>query len=296
MARPVAKLLLLFSGIIAALLLGLLAFTLTRPNPPLLSMPSPNGYADFVAAGKMLVGESADYRVLPSERLRALVLTNAECLKRLRIGLTRECRVPMDYSQEVTNHLTELPLMKRLGSALAAEGRLAELEKRPGDAARAYVDGLRFGQESVRGGIIIDALVGIAIEALHCTQLEKLSPTLDAPTCRQLAVALEEFEGRRVAPAEVLQCERTWVRRAYGLRGMLQQLLSFKAVRGTERGLVSRLTAQQSRTRVLLVNVAARAYELEKGQPPASLTDLVPAYLKTVPQAPGTGTNLVLRR
>jgi hypothetical protein len=43
---------------------------------------------------------------------------------------------------------------------------------------------------------------------------------------------------------------------------------------------------------LLLVQLAARAYELENGKRPKSLADLVPAYLKTIPQDPGTGTNI----
>jgi competence protein ComGC len=42
----------------------------------------------------------------------------------------------------------------------------------------------------------------------------------------------------------------------------------------------------------LIINLAARAYELDKGHRPASLNDLVPDYLKTIPQDPSTGKNM----
>jgi hypothetical protein len=42
----------------------------------------------------------------------------------------------------------------------------------------------------------------------------------------------------------------------------------------------------------MTVDLAARAYELERGTPPKSFADLVPAYLKAVPHDPLTGTNL----
>jgi competence protein ComGC len=58
---------------------------------------------------------------------------------------------------------------------------------------------------------------------------------------------------------------------------------------------VSKANAQQTRTRLMLVQLAARAYELEKGERPKNLADLVPAYLKAIPQDPLTGTNMVLR-
>jgi hypothetical protein len=47
------------------------------------------------------------------------------------------------------------------------------------------------------------------------------------------------------------------------------------------------------KSRQLMVAFAAHAYELEHQQKAGSLTDLVPAYLKTIPQDPLTGTNMV---
>jgi competence protein ComGC len=52
--------------------------------------------------------------------------------------------------------------------------------------------------------------------------------------------------------------------------------------------------AQEQRTRQLMIDLAARAYELDKGHRPASVADLVPEYLKAVPKDPIAGTNIVL--
>jgi len=49
-------------------------------------------------------------------------------------------------------------------------------------------------------------------------------------------------------------------------------------------------------TRQLLIDLAARAYELDKGQSPANVADLVPDYLKAIPQDPFTGTNWFIHR
>jgi len=43
-----------------------------------------------------------------------------------------------------------------------------------------------------------------------------------------------------------------------------------------------------------MLNFAARAYELETGEKPKNVTNLVPAYLRAVPQDPHTRTNLAL--
>jgi hypothetical protein len=54
-----------------------------------------------------------------------------------------------------------------------------------------------------------------------------------------------------------------------------------------------KLIEHQRGMRRLSVELAARAYELEKGHPPSSLSDLVPDYLTAIPQDPLTGTNMV---
>ncbi len=41
-----------------------------------------------------------------------------------------------------------------------------------------------------------------------------------------------------------------------------------------------------------MIQLASRAYALEEGAPPKTLADLVPAYLKAIPQDPFTGTNM----
>ena len=54
-----------------------------------------------------------------------------------------------------------------------------------------------------------------------------------------------------------------------------------------------KLDAQELKTRQLILDLAARAYALDKGKPPANTADLVPDQLKTVPQDPDTGTNMI---
>jgi hypothetical protein len=49
---------------------------------------------------------------------------------------------------------------------------------------------------------------------------------------------------------------------------------------------LAKLQAQQKSDRLLLIAVAARAYELDQGVEVKELTDLVPKYLKQVPVDP----------
>jgi hypothetical protein len=252
----------------------------------------PNGYDDFVKAGGMVTDTASDYGTMSEEELRAFVKKNAEALKLVRTGLGRECRVPLDYSATNTAFLGNLAAIKRLAQAMTAEGRLAEMENRPADAAAAYLAVMRLGVASSHGGLIINSLVSIAIDTIGAARMEKLAPTLDAKQCREAAAALESCEAQREPTDTIMRQESAWARRVYGLKGQIARLIRYKSLKQSEGKWVAKAKAQQTRTRSLLIQLAARAYELEKGQRPKSLADLVPVYLKTIPQNPLTGTNM----
>lgn len=268
----------------------------TPPGPSAPPLPQPNGYDDLVKAGGLISDPTADYTTMTETELRALVGANAQALKLARIGLSRECRVPSACAVFTNGpHLGDLSRLKRLAQAFAAEGRLAEAENRPGEAAEAYLADLRLGQEVARGGVIIDSLVGIAAEAIGTAWLEKLVPTLDLETSRKALSTLEAVEARREPVAVVLEREKECARRVYGLKGEFVRLLTFRTLRRVEQSYVAKVNRQEVRIRQLQMEMAARAYELEKGRRPASLAELVPVYLQAIPRDPLTGSNMVYR-
>jgi hypothetical protein len=135
-------------------------------------------------------------------------------------------------------------------------------------------------------------LVGVAIEAIGLSPAEKLLPKLDAKQCREFAAALETADLDEEPLQAIIDRDRAWGRRTYGWKFELTHLLSFKSSQRTFQTFTNRIQTMQARIRQLMLSLAGRAYELEKGQPPKSPNDVVPAYLKAVPQNPLTGTNL----
>jgi len=77
--------------VLAMLTALFLSVSLTPAPQPL---PNPNGYDDFLKAAALLTGNAVDADTLDHEALRALVSTNAESLRLLRLGLTRQCALP----------------------------------------------------------------------------------------------------------------------------------------------------------------------------------------------------------
>ena len=190
--------------------------------------------------------------------------------------------------------MNQLSGIKRLGLAFAAEARLAQMQGRTNEAVKSYLDLIHLGNESARGGILIDQLVGSALERLGTSGLQKLLPRLDAPTCRETAAALETLDAQRQTCAEVMQQENDWSHRTFpGIRWELARVLESHSTKKIYQNAQRNFNQEKVSTRELIIDLAARAYKLDNGHPAASIGDLVPKYLKAIPQDPFTGTNMV---
>jgi hypothetical protein len=250
----------------------------------------------LVKAGKLVTADAGDYDKMDEAQLRELVGKNHKALSLTRSGLNNECRVSLQFSTNYLNiHFEELADLKKLTQAFVAEGRLAEMENRPNDAVKSYLDAIHTGIESGQGGILIDELVGIAIEARGTSSLQKLVNKLGAASCRENAATLESLDAQRQTWADILQQENAWSRRTFSnLRYRWAEMTaSGPAKKDVQNAVERKFKKQQADTRQLIIELASRAYQLEKGHPPASIADLVPDYLKAVPQDPVTSTNLV---
>jgi len=285
-----------FLTVCVLILLSVLAYEFVELNrkTPLPPLPSPNGHDDFVKAQNLMVGNPADFQRGSVEELRKHLAENADVLRLVREGLAKQCRIPLLFS---TNDLVlhSLSDVARLARLLEAEGRLAELERRTNDAARIYLETIRYGEESCRGGVLIDHLVGIASETRCVNSLQKIMGTLDAATCRALSKQLHEIERRREAVTDVLRNEAELFRRIFPVWQRIPAMIPIESLNPLKRGqrkFVAKCNQVELQLRRLMIDLTTRAYELEHGQPPKSLNELVPDYLDAVPVDPATGSKL----
>ena len=140
----------------------------------------------------------------------------------------------------------------------------------------------------------MDQLVGIALEAIGTKHLQRLVPQLDAKSCRETAVTLQTLDSQRQTWNQVMQQERDWSRRTFpGIRNEIGRIVMRRTLQTVYQKAGEKFNARVEETRQLIIKFAARAYELDKGHPPVNLADLVPDYLKAIPQDPLTGTNMV---
>jgi hypothetical protein len=262
--------------------------------PPLPPLPTVNGYNDLTNSAAMVAANVSFYGDLNQSNLQVLVASDSAALQLARAGLKKECEVPLDYSPAQTGMLNELASIKRLGQAFAAEARLEEMQGRISDAAKSDLDLIHLGNESARGGVLIQQLVGLALERMGASGLQKLLPQMDAQTSRDSAAALETLDGQRQTWAEVMQQESDWSYRTFpGIKWEIHRIIEYKSIKKLNQKIELQLNQKIVSTRQLIIELAAHAYQLDKGHPVANINDLVPDYLKAIPQDPFTGRNIV---
>jgi hypothetical protein len=282
--------------VLALVVIAPLMVVLSRaPAPP--PLPSPNGYDDFLKAGAAASTNASWYGLMSNAALRELVSTNAEALRLVRLGLTRQCAVPPWAA--MTNNATmlnDLAGMKGLALLLMAESRVRLEEDQPGAAAACCLDAMRLGNEISRRGIMIYRLVGIACEAIARYNLVPIVPRLSPSESRPILAGLQEIDRTRVSFDDVMRQERSyfycqlratgnpalWVRALWDLRASRQRALE-------------RHKVAVAYNRVLAAELALRCYRADKSCVPARLEDVVPEYLRRVPEDPFVGRPLIYR-
>jgi hypothetical protein len=222
-------------------------------------------------------------------------------LVEVRRGLAMQCVVPVEMTAAwIQSATTNMINLKRAARALDAEGLLLSRQGDTNGALSASLDLFRFGQAMQQGGVLIDFLVGSAVEVMGVRRITNLLAVLNAAECKRTAFALQEHEKHREPLQAIQRRDREWSRKSFSLVDRVREMIEWRSLRPGKafEGLVPDVpTEYNSRVRIArlaLFRVAARAFELERGTPPRQPSDLVPAYLTSVPVDPATGKPLEL--
>ena len=176
-------------------------------------MPTPNGYENLVEAARLITDPPVEnLHGASASALELYVKENAAVLRLAHSGCMLDCKVilpspPPDltYSPE---HRALLRQFMKIAMVFYAEGQLAEWQGRTNEAIRAYLDGMRFGQESCRGGLRLDRVLGASFEASAFTPLSNLVEHLDAPTVHEVVETLQRIEATRESWHSTLREDR----------------------------------------------------------------------------------------
>jgi hypothetical protein len=285
--------------IFAAFILFLVAYPcfilwkLMHPLPvPSPQLPSPNGYDDFVAAGKTFLNGSPilNTSVEPQStaELAAEVAKFETTFDLVRLGLSRPSQVPLWPADLSSIYLLDIQQLRTVARALTREAELAQQQSRHRDAAMISIDCVRLGHASSRGGLLIQYLVGIAIEGVGYSSLYPAIPLLDADACREAVTLLEQIERDREPLDQMFHRERIYGENVYGWFGHLQLLLN-DAIYGFPEHFEAATNATSRSlavSRLIVMEIALRRYFVEHGSYPSRLDELVPEYASAVPIDP----------
>ncbi|MFO0890336.1 MAG: hypothetical protein U0790_14485 [Isosphaeraceae bacterium] len=270
----------------------------TGSSPP--PLPNPNGYDLLVGAAESIVGEiprNGCYEEADASELATWVEPNRKVLRHVREALELESRVPMTFLlEQLDRALRQLNALRRLARLLDAAARYAWLEGRPGEAVDRYLDLVRLGPSSSRGGLHVQQSGGCAFERIGLAGLGRIKDALDAGACRVLTAALEALDAAQEPVSEILAREHRWEFEVYGYTGgptyydkVAEQFKQGPSIDRAARWLAATIALDY---RQLTTALAARAYELDHGSVPGSLDALVPCYLSALPLDPVSGLPL----
>jgi hypothetical protein len=278
----------------AAIFPLVMLYKLMTPTPlPKVELPNPNGFDDYIAAGKM-IGPSAAAKLgrwdlLSDAQLRA-ELSHYAAYDRMRDGFSKKSWNPYVFKpwtledQQAINHISTAIRARR---EFARRTNDLELE------LEGILDDLRMAQAEIRGSTSDDYFVGSGpayFEPDLYRNLWNLRERLSAQQCVELAAALTAI-GRGRESWETRDERRRIIEENSGWERHIRSILFHWSGRDGELGRRDEHVRRLALQRVLIVELGIRAFELETGRPPATLAELVPKYLSEIPDDPsGAGS------
>lgn len=267
-------------------------------------LPDPNGYDVLVHAAARIIQDSSILKEMTSNQLAALVATNEAVVRDIRKALSLPSIVSVEMSVEwISSQTMNMMNLKASARAMDAEAKLWQQKRDYTNSLALCLDQMRFSHATMRGGVLINYMVGSACETTAVRRMTNLLSELNAEQCKQAARFLEEIDSQRDSFEEIAARELEWQHRTFSVWDRLKAGFEKHVLRDNDLSALAEALAgdsektYNSRTlevRRLLLKLAARAYELETGGRPSELSKLIPSHLKEIPRDPTTGTALDL--
>ena len=278
-----------------ALVAPILLDRLTRVRTPAVKLPNPNGYNDFIRAGVSVVGQAPRQgRVWDADatELHAFVDANPEALRLIRLALSRDSMVPIQYSDGfLGSHLGDMTALRDGARVLSSAGFLAISEDRFDDAVTRFVNLIRLGQGVSAAAFSSTNRSGCRRNVLASLDL-RIRSKLSAKACRDLIKRLAELDAHREPIDDVIRRDRLLGRASadwYTRTLMTVHPKPFEDFLRPAYDITRRLyRIVLSRHRLLMIDLALRAYRFDHGGKtwPKTLDALVPEYLERLPSDP----------
>jgi hypothetical protein len=265
-------------------------------------VPNPNGYDDFLKAGQSLAGQPPAATNADIGTIESFVETNRAALDLIRLGLSRECAVPLDFSQTyLAQHMNQLTDFKKLAQLLGAVGKSAEMGGRKAEAIQCYLDSIRLGQRLARGGLVIDVMVGQACQTVGTRGLRSMRESLTGRDGTEIFQVLQAISSQSESFQTILNREKAFFRKAYVWNSVITSRLlsivsSFKRQLTVDQTIENSVLRVQAKLRLFLVELALQIHKTENGDYPGSLAELSLTLTNGLPKDPFSGLDFIYRR
>ena len=293
-ARPLRRLRLKL-GALAAIVGAIVVATSVGGRPASPKLPNPNGYDDLIRAGSLAKGDWQHTNMARPDlaAFRSLVEANKAALDLARVGLGRECVVPIENTLEgVGKHIESVRPIFQLSRLFQAEGIVLEADCRFLDASKSYRDKLALGQAITQGAMGNDLQIGSVFQTQAVAGLRRLRDRLPIGEIPAILRELEALDERRVSLKDVDDRWLAWYQGAHNpfMRAKYRWNGLDKVGRAGEMSMARQGRERAARgLRFLLAELAIHAYHEDRKSWPRSLGDLVPTYLASSPLDPVTG-------
>lgn len=265
--------------------------------PP--AVPADNGISELMRAAQMLSPRTGFFSEMDEDELAQVVEQNRPALEVARSAFEKEIAVPVDWEAHAMSGANATrPFaqeMRKLGRAFAAESRQHLIEDNPMGAVESSLDGFRLGTKSLKGGLIVDYLVSLAIQMQAIESLKSAlpaEPELNEHVARnllELATSAETVE-------DVITRETAYIENSLtGFRGWLYrrnlaELLEPSLVAARQASL-----RETARRRLFVTHLAIQTFRQQKSSLPETLAELSPSIVEFVPRDPYTSGEFVYR-
>ena len=233
---------------------------------------------------------------------QAAIEDKAKRLEALHTKLARLVRLDGNVAYKIgdnpldMNHAMEARSVARM---LRAESEAAESAGDVNRAAEFALTNIHQGKMMSRGGVLIDWLVGVAVEGIGTFRLIDLRDRLASGQTRELVTELEQVDGSREELWLVQARDAVFSEHEYNWVARLSRVAESLLGDGSYGNIPQIKSAEQRRDatfRLLIADLAVRCYRTDNGKLPENLNQLVPDYLEAVPIDPHDGKPVRYKR
>jgi competence protein ComGC len=217
-----------------------------------------------------------------SDAVRNYLQQNSEALDLLRQGLAKELCIAPPYDGSTKKNLDEKTGLRRLARTLTYEGRMKGLAGDDASELDCYLDALKLGRTSMKGGVLFDGQMGIAIQMTALSAINDSFHSYKEYELQRVVEALESAADQSVSFSETKAYESSAVPSSF-----LQRLLTRGMLQKTFDRAEDNYLDNEVELRGIALRARVRLYELEHGSAPASLSEVMNG--KPVPIDPFSG-------